>query len=165
MFFFHEFLTFTITFTVTFSLFLHEKKKLFEKCVKILFGKSESSTDAFNVFQCPLCFERPSPKAGIKTCPKDHVICDKCYASAPRNGEQYRCYYCCGFVNRTEHVLLNELLKKEPRACAHVEYGCTYPMLPPDDIEEHERMCQYRPVKCPITGSDCPWIGRASQYC
>lgn len=91
--------------------------------------------------ECPVCLERlESP---VTCCVNGHPLCPKC----PMN--MRTCPLCSSTFSNQQHTFINQLVTTFPFRCRYSLEGCSE-ILVPDNLKNHEKVCEYRYVDCPL---------------
>ena len=113
------------------------------KCVK----------DFQRILECPVCLATPSEPEKVKVCSNGHIICGTCHSK----GKFTMCPTCKSKDLNGQNPLLKKILSALPSLCPYE--GCD--AEPKDtELEEHKKICQFRPVNCFIlncTVNDTPF--------
>ena len=91
---------------------------------------------------CPVCLEVPTSGA-IYSCPEGHLICATCY-----QGSNSLCPCCRTRMGKNVSLLASTVIENIEHACKFEAEGCKVKSLV-GEVEEHRRVCAYRPVVCP----------------
>ena len=95
--------------------------------------------------ECPVCFEIPR-ELPIPACPKGHIVCKTCRENV-QTCPTCRADFSPGGVN----TLAGTLIHKVAHKCKFSKYGCDVLMKSEDLIQQHEKTCPERTVRCPYT--------------
>lgn len=103
--------------------------------------------------ECPVCTEYMYPP--IVLCSNGHNICKRCKDKVDV------CPSCRGQLTNIRNVILENIARRQNFPCVNRERGCSA-ILPMDQILEHQAVCKYGKIKCPlnkIQSETCPWTG------
>ena len=122
---------------------LEEENKLL---VKQLQAKSNSLVALVEKLQehvkCPVCLEVPT-SGPIWSCPRGHLVCQACF-----QGLKNVCPLCRSRMANTVSLLANTVIKNIEHRCKFETEGCKA-MSGASEVEEHRRICNFRPIDCP----------------
>ena len=100
--------------------------------------------------ECPVCLS--SPREGpVPCCPQGHLVCVPCMGKL-KDGERRNCPTCRGVMGQGKSLLAFAVAQQVQHECKH--QGCTK-LLSLNQIEEHERGCDWRLVACPSASVTC----------
>ena len=111
---------------------VEEKSKLLEK----LAAQLEEQV------RCPVCLEVPT-SGSIYSCPKGHLQCATCYKGPTSN-----CPLCRTKMFSTVSLLATTVVENLEHQCKFEAEGCKV-RVELCKVEEHRRICNFRPVRCP----------------
>ena len=100
--------------------------------------------------ECPVCLSTPR-EGPVPCCPKGHLVCVPCLDKLKDAG-RVDCPTCRGAMGQGKSLLAFAVAEQVQHECRH--HGCTK-LLSLDQIEEHERGCDWRLIVCPSAGSHC----------
>ena len=92
--------------------------------------------------KCPVCLEVPT-FGPIWSCPRGHLVCQACF-----QGLKNVCPLCRSRMANTVSLLANTVIKNIEHRCKFETEGCKA-MSGASEVEEHRRICNFRPIDCP----------------
>ena len=128
------------------NLELEEKNRLLVTVVSQLKAKSSSFEKLVEQLEehvkCPVCLEVPT-SGPIWSCPRGHLVCGGCFKFMTS-----MCPLCRARMTNTVSLLANIVVKNIEHRCRFDIEGCQV-MSEASKVEEHRRLCNFRPVNCP----------------
>lgn len=102
-------------------------------------------------YNCPVCYNLARPP--IRTCVEGHIICSDCLNKLGRS-----CPVCRSPLGTGRNLVLNQYTAHFTYPCIFAYEGCnnTGKLI---EIKQHEKVCPYRPCKCPFYKFECNWEG------
>ena len=100
-----------------------------------------SSEDLREDLECPVCLAIPK-KGPIYQCESGHIHCKACHSGLRE------CPICRGPVGNTRCLAIEKVIAKLPTKCKFNEYGCFAEEKLPDEMVKHEKICDFRLIKC-----------------
>ena len=94
--------------------------------------------------ECPVCLLTPR-EGPVPCCPNGHLVCATCLEKWRGEGRR-DCPTCRGAMGQGKSRLAFAVAEQVQHECRH--HGCKT-MLPLDQIEDHERGCDWRLIVCP----------------
>ena len=91
---------------------------------------------------CPVCLEVPI-SGTIYSCPKGHLVCASCF-----QGPFSNCPMCRTKMFKTVSLLATTVVQNIEHKCKFDAEGCMEKLVV-DKVEEHKKVCTFRPVSCP----------------
>ena len=92
--------------------------------------------------RCPVCLEVPT-SGPMYSCTNGHLVCATCY-----RGSFSDCSLCKTKMNKTVSLLASTVIENIEHKCKYETDGCKK-KTPLAGIEEHKKICSFRPVDCP----------------
>ncbi|GJQ69217.1 hypothetical protein Trydic_g6366 [Trypoxylus dichotomus] len=112
---------------------------------------TNSAPQILSAIECPVCFDIMC--APIYQCNTGHSICSNCKDSLRQ------CPTCQDDIGLVRNYALESMvvsLLNQP--CPFAEYGCQT-KLRPKEIEQHQKICDYRIYVCPFCSTNPIWQG------
>ena len=106
-----------------------------------------SSEDLREDLECPVCLAIPK-KGPIYQCQSGHIHCQGCHSGLRE------CPICRGPIGNTRNLALEKIIAKLPSKCKFSEHGCLVEEKLPGEMMRHERICNFRLVKCISPGCE-----------
>ncbi len=93
--------------------------------------------------ECPVCKVIPRT-IPIYQCVQGHIHCKSCHPKLQH------CPLCRSAIGNIRALMTEKVIAKLPRKCIYQEhgFGCRQSELLPQKMLEHEKVCQYRPIRC-----------------
>ena len=92
--------------------------------------------------RCLVCLEVPI-SGTIYSCPKGHLVCASCF-----QGPFSNCPMCRTKMFKTVSLLATTVVENIEHKCKFDAEGCMEKLVV-DKVEEHKKVCTFRPVSCP----------------
>jgi len=125
---------------------LAEEWRMFEEETR-QFGIVEK---LLKLVECPVCLTIPR-KGPVPCCTQGHFVCSPCLKQLREKG-RLGCPTCRELMREGKSLLALALLEQVQHECSH--QGCTS-KTSFDQIEQHEKECEWRPIVCPGSGKAC----------
>ncbi|VEN60998.1 unnamed protein product [Callosobruchus maculatus] len=101
-------------------------------------------------FECPVCYNYVTAPLG--QCVKGHVICLSCF------DQLARCPVCRSRKSEVGASVLESIHSNILFPCKYRELGCRI-STKGNDQRQHEAICEFAPLRCPLRQSNCHWEG------
>ena len=102
--------------------------------------------DIQKILECPICLQIPKNPDQVHFCSNGHLICHDCHSKVQN------CPICRSDDLNGQNPLLKQVLSALPKLCPY--QGCE--AEPKDDeLEEHRKICLYRPIDCLAHSKKC----------
>ena len=121
---------------------LQDKKDELQDKEEELQSEKEKVNDIKKLIECPVCLDVPR-RGPVYTCSNGHLVCQKC--------KRATCPTCRVPMGENKSLVAVKILEKILHDCKFV--GCEEEDTL-QDIEQHEKNCEYRLVACPNIGCD-----------
>lgn len=103
-------------------------------------------------YKCPVCYDIARPP--IRACVEGHIICSNCL---PRLNRQ--CPLCRRPISTDKQLALSQFAATfVVHPCLYNPSGCAETNFL-TDIQQHEKICSFRPCSCPFKNLSCKWEG------
>ena len=115
---------------------------------------TQVNTDLASLFECPVCFEFVLPP--ILQCQSEHFACGSCRLKL------FCCLTCRAALRNIRNLAVEKIASTVTFPCKYSSTGCTAHLLLAD-MDDHEKVCDFRPHECPLQESFCKWHGSLEQ--
>ncbi|KAF5289188.1 hypothetical protein FQR65_LT00074 [Abscondita terminalis] len=122
-----------------------------EKATEVI--KMQVNNSVLCEFLCSQCNRMMHPP--IKICKLGHNFCNYC------DSKNKNCPYSDCHKGEARNILLENLYNYFTFPCRNQKRGCEFLGKGPE-IKNHQKICQYTLVKCPLKIFDCDWYGTRS---
>ncbi|KAG0619562.1 hypothetical protein M758_4G148100 [Ceratodon purpureus] len=95
-----------------------------------------------DTLECPICSEMFSPP--VFQCENGHTACAACCKKIVKG-----CPSCSQPIGRIRCIAIEKVIESLQRECKHARHGCKT-MLKNNERDEHEILCEYLPMECPL---------------
>ncbi|XP_066216254.1 E3 ubiquitin-protein ligase SIAH1B-like [Saccopteryx leptura] len=113
-----------------------------------------SDINILKLFKCPMCLPYALPP--ICQCQNGHLLCKKCHFRVSS------CPVCKIKMGSIRNLAVEKLSNNLVFPCSYTPSDCRTLALP-QEKENHEKMCDFRPCVCPCPGETCKWRGNLNE--
>nr|XP_035144954.2 E3 ubiquitin-protein ligase SIAH1A-like [Callithrix jacchus] len=118
--------------------------------VPALSGRTGCNNNLASLFECPVCLDYALPP--IFQCERGHIVCNSCHSKLTF------CPTCRGPLGFIRNLAMEKVANSVIFPCTYALSGCRI-TVPYKEKAEHEKVCKFRPCRCPCPGTLCKWHG------